>query len=103
MTEPAREFISDAAGRGPSVAVMKVIEVRFLRGAGAYPDPVREVTAYFRAETGEPIVELDPCSPDGPGFYATVSDAGGGSVTVVVDRDLGSYPERGSRVWVESR
>lgn len=47
-------------GRTPTVAVISVIEVRFLRGAGIAPDdPIREVVAYFRAETGEQIVEID--------------------------------------------
>ena len=54
------ESVADSLGRTPTVEVIRVIEVRFLRGAGIEPDPVREVVALFR-EDGSPIVELDPC------------------------------------------
>lgn len=51
-------------GRTPRVEVVKVIEVRFLRGAGIAPhDPIREVLALFR-EDGTPIVEIDPYMAD---------------------------------------
>lgn len=58
------ESIAEALGRTPKVAVIRVIELRFLRGAGlTEADPVREVIALFR-EDGEPIVELDPYMAD---------------------------------------
>lgn len=49
--------------RTPEVAVIRVIEIRFLRGAGDHFDPVRSVVALF-TENGEPIVELDPFKGD---------------------------------------
>ena len=54
---------SESLGREPKVEVFRVIEVRFLRGAGIKGDPIREVVALFR-EDGSPIVELDPCMAD---------------------------------------
>lgn len=60
VRERSTESIADSLGRTPKIAVISVIEVRFLRGAGIDErDPIREVVAYFRAETGEPIVEID--------------------------------------------
>lgn len=59
VRERSLEAVADSLGRTPRVAVISVIEVRFLRGAGIDPDPIREVVAYFRAETGEQIVEID--------------------------------------------
>lgn len=60
------ESIAATLGRTPEVTVIRVIEVRFLRGAGeSEADPVREVIALFR-EDGTPIVELDPYMADTP-------------------------------------
>ena len=53
------ESVAHALGRTPSVAVIRVIEIRFLRGAGVDGDPMRAITALFR-EDGSPIVEIDP-------------------------------------------
>lgn len=57
------ERIADSLGGTPKVEVIRVIKVRFLRGAGIPPDPIREVIALF-CEDGTPIVEIDPCMTD---------------------------------------
>jgi hypothetical protein len=60
----SRDVSLETLGRTPRVEVIRVIEVRFLRGLGvSHDDPVREVIALFR-EDGEPIVELDPFMGD---------------------------------------
>lgn len=43
----------------PEARVVEVIEVRFLRGSGVAPDPVRIVTAYY-SKDGEILAENDP-------------------------------------------
>ena len=58
-----REMDVNATRNRPKVAVIKVIEVRFVRGAGVEGDPMREVIALFR-DNGEPIVEIDPSMGD---------------------------------------
>ena len=65
MSDRTAESVAKSLGRTPEVRVISVIEVTFLRGAGIAPDdPVRQVVAYFDAETGRHIVELDPWMKD---------------------------------------
>lgn len=64
MIERHAEAVADSLGRTPKIEVIRVIEVRFLRGAGiSEVDPIREVVALFR-DDGTAIVEMDPYAQD---------------------------------------
>lgn len=56
--------VAEPLGRSPKIEIISVIKITFLRGVGVEPDPVREVTAYYRADDGSPIVELDLYAAD---------------------------------------
>lgn len=67
--------MSRAAEVVRSVLLREVIEVKFVRGAGVKPDPIRVVTAYYDRD-GNKLAEQDPTADRLRDELADIPDPG---------------------------